>query len=85
MPTPNGLPKVGEVWEYQPTTFGKPSAPKQRVVVMARGRGDYWSLRVQRPGEKSRLWVDASYHFKMGQLKYIGPAGIETKRKLGLA
>lgn len=84
MPTPTGLPKVGEVWEYQPTVFGKPSAPAQRVVVLERGRGDYWSLRVGRPGEKPKLWVDASYFLKTGHLKYIGPAGKETKKKLGL-
>jgi hypothetical protein len=52
--------------------------------VLERGRGDYWSLRVGRPGEKPKLWVDASYFLKTGHLKYIGPAGKETKKKLGL-
>lgn len=84
MPTPGGLPKVGEVWERQPfDTRKKP----QRFVVLARGRGDYWSLRVayQKDGQYVRdLWVDPAYAFSRGMLKYIGPAGPETKKALGL-
>lgn len=88
MPTPGGLPKVGEVWELTRRVFGltptKTRVQVIRFVVLERGRGDYWSLRVYVPGEGRRLWVDATYYFKRGEFKYIGPAGPETKKKLGL-
>lgn len=83
MPTPTGLPKVGEVWELTLKLPGQPST-SQKVVVVERGRGDYWSLRVFSYSGGTRLWVDASYHFSRGDLKYVGPAGLNTKKKLGL-
>jgi len=87
MPTPTGLPKAGEVWEktvklppdWQPHTT--------RFVVIQRGRGDYWSLRVAvRNGDhyKMDLWVDAAYAMQQGQLRYIGPAGPITRKTLNL-
>jgi hypothetical protein len=84
MPTPGGLPKRGEVWErtsklppdWKPNTV--------RVVVLERGAGSYWSLRIWHQNVGKQLWVDASYYFQQGELKYIGPAGPETKAKLGL-
>jgi hypothetical protein len=85
MPTPTGLPRVGEVWER---TIKLPPdwAPHvTRFVVLERGRGDYWSMRVYVPGKGSSLWVDPAYDMQMGHLKYIGPAGPETKKKLGLS
>jgi len=84
MPTPTGLPKVGEVWER---TWSLPPDWKPqtiRFVVLERGRGDYWSLRVYVPGKGRQLWVDPANWFRLGQLKYIGPAGSKTKEKLGL-
>jgi hypothetical protein len=84
MPTPTGLPKVGEVWEQTVSLPPDWNPHITRFVVLERGRGDYWSLRVFIPGKGRQLWVDATYHFKNGGLKYIGPAGAETKRKLGL-
>lgn len=85
MPTPTGMPKVGEVWErtiklpphWVPHTI--------RVVVLERGKGDYWSLRVYTAAGLRQLWVDASYWLMKGELKYIGEAGHETKKKLGLS
>jgi hypothetical protein len=32
----------------------------------------------------THLWVDCAAWMRMGELKYIGPAGPETKRRLGL-
>jgi hypothetical protein len=84
MPTPTGLPKVGEVWELEVKVPGRESKPI-RVVVLERGRGDYWSLRVYDPRKNERvLWVDPAYWLQMRWLKYIGPAGPNTKKKLGL-
>jgi len=88
MPTPTGLPKVGEVWELSIPIPGR-QPTRQRVVVIGRTAGDYWSLRVARrktaegPWER-RLWVDASYHLAQGWLTYVGPAGPTTKAELGL-
>lgn len=84
MPTATGLPKVGEVWER--TTKLPPDWKPQtlRFVVLQRGRGDYWSLRVYVPRVGEQLWVDPAYWFKLGELKYIGSAGPETRKKLGL-
>jgi hypothetical protein len=86
MPTPTGLPKVGEVWER---TFKLPPDWKPNVirfVVLERGRGEYWSLRVYVPKARNVIqsWVDPAYWFQRGELKYIGPAGPDTRRKLGL-
>jgi hypothetical protein len=100
MPTPSGLPKVGEVWELAIKIPGHPVTPK-RVVVIERSGGDYWSLRVAwfEPADpagpvadpavvrghwRTRTWVDASYHRQQGWLRYIGPAGPNTKAALGL-
>lgn len=88
MPTPTGLPRVGEVWER---TFRLPPEPghkvqiqKIRFVVLERGTGSYWSLRVHTANGDDQLWTDASYWQRNGQLRYIGLAGPETKKKLGL-
>jgi hypothetical protein len=87
MPTPGGLPKRGEVWESTRTLPGQ-ETHTTRFVVLERGRGDYWSMRVfipgKGPGKGKQLWVDPAYQMKMGELKYIGPAGPETRKKLGL-
>jgi len=85
MPTKRGgLPQVGEVWER--TYKAPPDWTPQitRFVVLHRGRGDYWSLRVYIPGAGRKLWVDPAIWFRLGELKYIGEAGPETKRKLSL-
>lgn len=91
MPTPTGLPKVGEVWERTTRIYSsKPTRTriqKIRFVVMERGRGDYWSMRVAiRKGDhyKISLWVDPAYAMQQRQLTYIGPAGPKTKKALGL-
>jgi hypothetical protein len=88
MPTPTGLPKVGEVWELAISIPGRQIRPR-RVVVIERSAGEYWSLRVayrttpDGPWQR-HLWVDASYHLRQGWLRYIGPAGPNTKASLGL-
>lgn len=83
MPTPGGLPMAGEIWELL-----LPTAPRRRVVVIQRGQGDYWSLRVghqPRPGVWKRdLWIDPAYWLAQGWLRYIGPAGPQTRAALGL-
>ena len=87
MPTPTGLPKVGEVWErtvklppeWQPQTV--------RFVVIERGRGDYWSMRVavcHGDHYKIDLWVDPAYAMQQRQLTYIGPAGPKTRKALNI-
>lgn len=83
MPTPTGLPKVGEVWELRVAIPGREVIP-QRVVVTDRSGGEYWSMRVWHPTRGRELWVDAPYHLRVGWLKYLCPAGNETRKKLGL-
>jgi hypothetical protein len=83
VPTPTGLPRVGEVWELETVVMGD-KGPRQRAVVLARSGGSYWALTVYIPGRGRVLWVDAPYHFGRGELRYIGPAGPETRKKLGL-
>ena len=93
MPTPTGLPKVGEVWELTTKLPPDWTPHTVRCVVLERGTGSYWSLRVFIPKELPRnqrqLWVDASAWLHGSgtgrQLKYIGPAGPETRKKLGLS
>lgn len=88
MPTPGGRPKAGEVWEWTFRVYdSKPTKTritKIRFVVLERSRGDYWALRVFIPGQGRKLWVDASYRLSRGELRYIGPAGPETRKELGL-
>jgi hypothetical protein len=84
MPTPTGLPKVGEVWERK---FGYPRSEDVpvRFVVLRRSAGEYWALWVYIADSGKSLWPDASYWMSQGELKYIGPAGPETKKRFGLA
>lgn len=88
MPNGTGLPKVGEVWER---TWKLPPDWKEhrtRFVVLARGRGDYWSLTVAIPGDGKftrKLWVDAAAWFAWGELMYIDKAGPKTRKELGLS
>lgn len=75
MPTPTGLPKVGEKWQMASTL--PPDWETERVVVtiLARGTGSYWSVRVRLPDGQVRLWVDASYSLTKGEFTYVeGPA-----------
>lgn len=83
MPTPTGLPKVGEVWEHTFKQTGSPDV-KRRFVVMERGRGDYYRLRVYVEGEGLRTFLEAAYWMSRGELKFIGVAGPKIKAKLGL-
>jgi hypothetical protein len=86
MPTPTGLPKVGEVWELREKLPPTWEETRLRVVVLSRGSGSYWSLRVSDGSpDNRRLWVDASYYFNRGMLVYIGDAGPNTRKKLGLS
>ena len=71
MPTPSGLPKVGEVWELRYRLPPDWNDNVNRVTVLERGRGDYWSLRVRDSEGKVHLWVDAAYHFSQGHLRHI--------------
>ena len=92
MPTATGLPKVGEVWERTnklPVT-GKPGewdVTVTRFLVLARSGGTNWSLTVHVKGDRQarRLWTEVSYWHSKGDLKYIGQAGPETKKKWGLS
>lgn len=91
MPTPTGLPKVGEIWEHTRSLPPDWKPQTVRFVVLARGRGDYWSLKrailVEENGRKFfklHLWVDPANAFRLDELKYIGPAGPKTKKALGL-
>jgi len=90
MPTPTGLPKVGEVWE-KTSKLPKPGGrgwdvTVTRFVVLERTSGDSWSMRVHVSGDrvKQRWWSDVAYWFSTGCYKYIGQAGPETKKRLGL-
>jgi hypothetical protein len=83
MPTPSGLPKVGEVWQLAIRVPGQPVSP-QRVVILERTRGDYFALRVYTSDGRRVLWVDSAYHLQQGWLTYVGPAGPQTRKKLGL-
>ncbi len=85
MPTPTGLPKVGEVWEMREKLPPDWKEDRFRVVILERGRGDYWYLRVADKDGKRHLWVDATYYFSQGKLHYIGNAGPNTRKRLGLA
>jgi hypothetical protein len=40
-------------------------------------------MRVYVNGQR-RLWVDPANWFRLGELKYIGPAGHKTRKALGL-
>jgi hypothetical protein len=85
MPTQTGLPRKGEIWERNIKWPGAAKNPEPlQVVILERTRGDYWSLRVHIPGEGEKLWVDPAYWFAKGEFTYIGPAGPETLKKLGL-
>lgn len=74
MPTPGGLPKKGEVWERRYRYPGQAQPTTVRFTVLARGGGDYWSLRVRIQGRPPQLWVDAAAWHSWGELHYIGPA-----------
>lgn len=65
MPTPTGLPKAGETWRM------RRGSEVVDVVVIKRGSGTYWSLTVRGPDGRTRLWVDASYYVKVGELTYL--------------
>lgn len=88
MPTPGGLPKVGEVWELTRKLPPDWSPIVTQFVVLQRTGGSYWSLRVyvrdHRGNWVRKLWVDISNDFRLGNLKYVGVAGPKTKAKLGL-
>lgn len=84
MPTATGLPKAGEVWELTTNVQGKKGKPFQ-AVVLRRGLGEYWSLNVAvvEDGKyHQRLWVDPAYWLRVGWLKYVGPAGPDTAKRL---
>ena len=80
MPTPGGLPKPGEVWKR---TSKLPPDWKPHVTVfkvLERGRGDYWSMRVNvlsingaTPvyNKDRQLWVDCAYWVSKGELEFL--------------
>jgi hypothetical protein len=83
MPTPTGLPKKGEIWRLAIQIPGHPRQPKH-VIVLERGSGSYWSMRVaDRSGNRTQ-WVDCAYWFKMGWLTYVQDAGPKTRSRFGL-
>jgi hypothetical protein len=93
MPTPTGLPKPGEVWRR---TYSLPPdwIPETvTFIVIRRGRGDYFALWVHvhsvngepvAPAQQQKLWVDAAYWHSRGELAYVGKAGPETRKRIGL-
>jgi hypothetical protein len=84
VPTPTGLPKVGEIWERR---FRLPPDWEEEVirfVVLERSAGDYWSLRVYAQGQGRRFWVDPAYWHSRGELRYIKDAPPELRRAVGL-
>jgi hypothetical protein len=86
MPTPTGLPRVGEVWERNVVLPGQPQIPVQ-AVVLERSQGDYWGLKVAIPSKGGWIrtnWVDPAYWLGQGWLRYIGPAGPATRKEVGL-
>lgn len=85
MPTPKGLPKQGEVWEWRHRDFNTGKDAITLFKVHHRGGGLYWSLEVEvlsLDGAKvdlplrarERTWVDASYYFKKGEYTFIKEA-----------
>lgn len=91
MPTPAGLPRANEIWERRFQAHGAARDPRREVIrfrVVERGRGDYWSLRVdlilhtlggeavpiEQHVQRRQLWVDASHWFALGELRYIEEA-----------
>jgi hypothetical protein len=83
MPTPGGLPKVGEVWELAIKLPGQPVEPRKFVVTKRTG-GSYWALRVFSYSRGRELLVDPAFWLQSGWLKYVGEAGPKTREKLGL-
>lgn len=84
MPTKvGGLPQRGEVWEWTMKLPPDWNPQVSRFVVLERGSGQFWPLRVMYANGLRQLLVDASYAFTRGDLKYIGPAGPETRKKMG--
>lgn len=71
MPTPTGLPKVGETWKHTQKLPPDWKEESTEFVVLERGRGDYWSLRVKYPDGRVRLLVDASYFLQKGELTLV--------------
>lgn len=83
MPTrAKGLPIAGEIWERRTTIEDETIVT--RFVVLERGGGDYWSLRVHVVGVGEIFWVDSAYWFSKGQLRYVGSADPVYRKKLGL-
>ena len=84
MPTPSGLPKTGEVWERTLKLPPDWLPHVTRFVVIERGRGDYWPLRVWTPTRGVVLLVDMSYALQRGELRFLGPASDRARSRAGL-
>jgi hypothetical protein len=67
MPTPSGLPKVGERWTLRTPVQGR-AGEAVTVTVTKRGRGDYWTLYVKTDNGATAMWVDAAYFMSQGWL-----------------
>lgn len=84
MPTPTGLPKVGEIWER--TTKLPPDWRPQtiRFLVLERGRGELWSMKVYIPKRGTMLWPEASYFMHVQELSYIGDANPQVRKHFNI-
>lgn len=61
MPTPTGLPKPGEHWRLTATLPPDWKPESVDVTIVERGKGDYWSIVVDRHDNgKRERWVDAA-------------------------
>lgn len=74
MPTPTGLPKVGErvvVYGFDRDKWTWTASPR-RGTVTERGRGELWSLRVRWDDDGTKaLIVEASYYWQIGAIKLL--------------
>jgi hypothetical protein len=93
MPTPGGLPKAGEIWERTQRLPTDPQSHTTVFRVIERKPGSYWAIRVQvitidgkpprPPNDQPRLWVDASYWWSKGELRYLGTKEEYARRLQG--
>lgn len=79
-----GWPKKGEVWEITFTLPENPNSHVTRFVVLERGKGRHWTLRVYLPDHSVKLWKHTWQYWLLGDMKYIGKLDPENEKKLGI-
>lgn len=88
MPTPTGLPKVGEVWRHTQTLpktdgSGEWETISVDVIIIERSGGSYWSARLQYPDGRVRLVVDVSYWHSKGEFTFVRKLGGAVEARFG--